>query len=55
LLEQFPDLKLASIGPETTKAIRLLNLEPSIEAREHTIDGLVSALGKHLKAPPRKC
>ncbi|MCU0789008.1 MAG: uroporphyrinogen-III C-methyltransferase [Verrucomicrobia bacterium] len=54
LLKRFPGLKLASIGPETTKAIRLLDLAPAIEAGEHTIDGLLSALGKHAKQALRK-
>ncbi|HLP76863.1 MAG TPA: uroporphyrinogen-III synthase, partial [Candidatus Paceibacterota bacterium] len=46
LLKQFPKTKLASIGPETSKAIKTLNLAPAIEAKEHTIDGLVAALLK---------
>jgi uroporphyrinogen III methyltransferase/synthase len=57
LLGRFPNLKLASIGPETTKAITALNLTPSLEAKEQTMDGLVSALekacGKARKAPGR--
>ncbi len=44
LIETYPELKLASIGPETSKAIRALGLEPTIEAGEHTIKGLVAAL-----------
>jgi uroporphyrinogen III methyltransferase/synthase len=43
-LQRFPNLKTASIGPETSKAIRGLGLEPSVEAKTHTIDGLVKAL-----------
>ena len=46
LLKQFPKTKLASIGPETSKAIRALKIEPSVEAKEHTLDGLVAALLK---------
>jgi uroporphyrinogen III methyltransferase/synthase len=46
LVKKFPAMKLASIGPETTKAIKRLGLEPDIEAREHTIDGLVAAIVK---------
>jgi len=30
--------KFASIGPETSKAIRALGLEPTIEAKEHASD-----------------
>jgi uroporphyrinogen III methyltransferase/synthase len=50
LMNRFPRLKLASIGPETSKAIRALKLEPAIEAREHTTDGLIVALLKATKA-----
>jgi uroporphyrinogen III methyltransferase/synthase len=44
LLKQFPKMKLASIGPETSKAIRALGLEPKIEAKEHTCEGLAAEL-----------
>ena len=44
LLGQFPNIKLASIGPETSKAITALDLKPALEAKPHTIDGLVSSL-----------
>jgi uroporphyrinogen III methyltransferase/synthase len=44
LLGQFPGLKLASIGPETSKALLALNLKPAVEAKEHTTDGLIAAL-----------
>lgn len=44
LMKQFSGLQLASIGPETTKAITALGLKPAIEAKQHTIDGLASAL-----------
>jgi uroporphyrinogen III methyltransferase/synthase len=44
LLKKFSNLKLASIGPETSKAIRALKLEPAVEARQHTTEGLVDAL-----------
>lgn len=46
LLKQFPQLKIASIGPETTKALAALKLKPALEAQEHTTDGLVAALLK---------
>ncbi len=44
LLKKFPATKIASIGPETTKAISILGLKPTIEAKPHTIEGLVKAL-----------
>ena len=46
LLKQFPQVKLASIGPETSKALTALALEPTVEARQHTIEGLVAGLLK---------
>ena len=44
LLKKFPPIKTASIGPETSKALRALGLEPTVEARVHTIDGLMKAV-----------
>jgi uroporphyrinogen III methyltransferase/synthase len=44
LLKKFPQLKLASIGPETSKAIRALKMEPTIEAKEHTTDGMIDEM-----------
>jgi uroporphyrinogen III methyltransferase/synthase len=44
LMRQFPRLCLASIGPETTKALLALGLKPAVEAKPHTIEGLVKAL-----------
>lgn len=48
LMERFPQLKLASIGPETSKAIVALGLTPTVEAKQHTIDGLVKAIESSL-------
>ena len=44
LLKKFPQIKTASIGPETSKALAALGLKPTVEARAHTIDGLTQAL-----------
>jgi uroporphyrinogen III methyltransferase/synthase len=44
LLERHSRIKLASIGPETSKGIVALGLTPALEAREHTIPGLVKAI-----------
>lgn len=44
LVRKFPRLRLASIGPETSKALAKLGLKPAAEARPHTIDGLIAAL-----------
>ncbi|MCX6904643.1 MAG: uroporphyrinogen-III synthase [Verrucomicrobia bacterium] len=46
LLHKFPGLRTASIGPETTKALAVLSLQPNVEAREHTTEGLLKALEK---------
>jgi uroporphyrinogen III methyltransferase / synthase len=43
LTGRYPQIKLASIGPETSKTIIALGLTPTVEAKEHTIDGLVKA------------
>jgi uroporphyrinogen III methyltransferase/synthase len=48
-LQQFPKTRLASIGPETSKALVALGLKATVEAREHTIDGLVAALRANVK------
>jgi uroporphyrinogen III methyltransferase/synthase len=45
-LKEFPNTKLASIGPETSKALSALGINPSIEAKEHGLKGLVSSLLK---------
>ena len=48
--KKFPGIKLASIGPETSKAIRTLGLEPDLESRVHTIAGLVTSLESAMTA-----
>jgi uroporphyrinogen III methyltransferase/synthase len=50
LLARFPNTRLASIGPETSKAIAALGLQPTVEAKPHTIEGLVKALQSGVKA-----
>ena len=49
LLKKFPQMKLASIGPETSKAIRALKMESALEAKEHTTDGLIADLLRMVK------
>lgn len=49
LLKRFPDTRLATIGPETSKALEALGLKPAVEAQEHTTEGLVEALLKAVK------
>lgn len=44
LTQRYPTMRLASIGPETSKAIAALGLTPTVEAKEHTTAGLVKAL-----------
>jgi uroporphyrinogen III methyltransferase / synthase len=43
-MKKFPQTRLASIGPETSKALAALGLKPTVEAKHHTVDGLVHAL-----------
>ncbi len=46
ILTQFPGTKLASIGPETTKALTALGLKPAVEAEPHNIEGLINSVRK---------
>jgi len=46
LLAKFPQLKLATIGPETSKALTSLGLKPTVEAKPHTTGGLLKAIEK---------
>ena len=39
-----PDLKLASIGPVTTKTLTEFKTKPSIESKRHDINGLVDSI-----------
>jgi uroporphyrinogen III methyltransferase/synthase len=50
LIQQFPAMKIASIGPETSKAIAALGLAPAVEAKHHNVEGLVHAIGINGKA-----
>jgi len=50
LMDRFPTLHLASIGPETSRALAGLGLAPTVEAREHTIPGLVAAIRDYVIA-----
>jgi uroporphyrinogen III methyltransferase/synthase len=44
LLKRFPEMKTVSIGPETTKMLEALGVKPSLEAEEHSAEGIVSGL-----------
>ncbi len=50
LRARFPRIHLASIGPETSKALQALHIEPTVESRVHTIPGLVEALTRHVSS-----
>jgi uroporphyrinogen III methyltransferase / synthase len=45
--EVLGQIKIASIGPITSETLRAHNIEPTVEARPHTIGGLVGALTGH--------
>jgi len=49
---QDSSLRIASIGPVTSAAIRALGLEPAAEAHRYTIPGLVDAILHAEAAPP---
>lgn len=44
LLRKFGRMRTASLGPETSKALAALGVRPALEAKMHTLDGLVNAL-----------
>jgi uroporphyrinogen III methyltransferase/synthase len=46
LVAKYPHLKLATIGPETSKALVTLGLKPAIEAKPHTTEGLLKSIEK---------
>lgn len=46
LTTKFPQVKLATIGPETSKALTALGLKPTVEAKQHTTEGLLKAIEK---------
>jgi uroporphyrinogen III methyltransferase/synthase len=44
LMKQYPDMRFASIGPQTSQAAREKGLEVAVEAKVHTVPGLVEAI-----------
>jgi uroporphyrinogen III methyltransferase/synthase len=44
LKQQFPKIRVASIGPETTKTLHAIGVQADAEAREHNIPGLIKAV-----------
>jgi uroporphyrinogen III methyltransferase/synthase len=46
LIARFPSTKIITIGPETTKALTGLSLEPAVEANPYTIAGVVDGIRK---------
>jgi len=47
LMETYPEMKLASIGPETTRWLKELELDPTVEAKQHTGIGLANAIAEY--------
>ena len=45
----FRNVKLASIGPVTSRVARRLGLRVEVEAKEYTIDGLAQAIARHVQ------
>jgi len=44
LMKQYPDMRFASIGPQTSQAAREKGLDVAVEAKVHTVPGLVEAI-----------
>jgi uroporphyrinogen III methyltransferase/synthase len=49
LVRKFPRTRLASIGPETTKALAELDLQPALEAKPHTLEAMLASLERHVR------
>jgi uroporphyrinogen III methyltransferase/synthase len=49
LLKRYPRMKTASIGPETSKALAGLNLQATVEAKIHNVQGLVKVIESAVK------
>jgi len=47
LLKKFTSLKVASIGPETTKALKVLRVAVTVEADPYTVPSLLAAMEKY--------
>jgi uroporphyrinogen III methyltransferase/synthase len=54
LVKKFPKLRLASIGPETTKVLAAHGVEPALEATKHTSDSLVDELIAAVRSLPEE-
>ena len=46
LKARWPQIRFATIGPETTKALMALGFNPDVEAKPHTLEGMVKAILK---------
>lgn len=44
LLQRHPRMRVASIGPESSRVLRGMGIEPAVEANPHTVPGLVEAI-----------
>lgn len=43
-IKDIQNAKIASIGPKTTETLKIYGAIPTVEAKEHTIDGLIAAM-----------
>ncbi|MSU36391.1 MAG: uroporphyrinogen-III C-methyltransferase [Pedosphaera sp.] len=50
MVASFQHMKMASIGPETSGALAALGLSATVEAKPHTIEGLVASIVKASRA-----
>jgi uroporphyrinogen III methyltransferase/synthase len=53
LVEQYPSIRFASIGPETSKALAIHGHKAHVEAKAHTIEGLIQAIQKAVLQPAK--
>ena len=53
LLERFPQMRIATLGPQATHALQRLGIEPTVEVSPHTMEAMVEALQEAFR-PKRK-
>jgi uroporphyrinogen-III synthase len=42
-------MKVASIGPETTKALTELGVKPTLESKPHTVEAMLKAMENQVR------
>ena len=54
LLERFPQMRIATLGPQATHALQRLGIEPTVEVSPHTMEAMVEALQEAVQTEKKK-